>query len=134
MAKLVKEVLSARRVAWALVVAKLFVVERSTRGAVGSTGTKYTLITFVFAVAVVPLSVNSVASVYFGIRYNCFLTTNESVPFAFFTTLLKGIAFAPFAAEILSFPRVVPTLLLLRPVRFLSTSLFVVLSIFPPPR
>ena len=133
MTKLAKEVLSARRLAWALVVAKLFVVERSTRGAVGSTGTKYTLITFVFAVAVVPLSVNSVASVYFGIRYNCFFTTNE-VPFAFLTTLVKGIAFALFAAEILSFPRVVPTIfLLLISVRLFSTSLFVVLSTFPPP-
>ena len=83
--------------------------------------------------AVVPLSVNNVASVYFGIRYNCFFTTNE-LPFCAFTTLLKGIAFELFAAEILSFPRVVPIIfLLLTSVRFLSTSVFVVLSIFPPP-
>ena len=133
MAKLAKDVLSARRFAWALVAAKVFEVERSTRGAVGSTGTKYTLMTFVLLAFVVPRSASNSLVVYFGIRYNCFLTTNESVPFAFFTTLLKEIAFAPFAAEILSFPRVVPTLLLLSPVRFLSTSLFVVLSMFPPP-
>ena len=133
MAKLAKEVLSARRPAWALVVAKVFEVERSTWGAVGSTGTKYTLMTFVLLAFVFPRSCNNWSFVYFGIRYNCFLTTNE-VPFAFLTTLVKGIAFAPFAAEILSFPRVVPTIfLLLISVRLFSTSLFVVLSTFPPP-
>ena len=84
-------------------------------------------------VAVVPLSVNNVASVYFGIRYNCFLTTNE-LPFCPLTTLVKGIALALFAAEILSLPRIVPTIfLLLISVRLFSTSLFVVLSTFPPP-
>ena len=41
---------------------------------------------------------------------------------------------ALFAAEILSLPRVVPTIfLLLISVRLFSTSLFVVLSTFPPP-
>ena len=86
------------------------------------------LLAFVF-----PRSASNSLLVYFGIRYNCFLTTNE-LPFFPLTTFVKGIAFALFAAEILSFPRVVPTiLLLLISVRLFSTSLFVVLSMFPPP-
>ena len=127
MAKLTKEVLSARRFAWALVVAKVFEVERATTGFVGSTGTKYTLITFVLSAFVVPRSCNNWSFVYFGIRYNCCFTISDS-PFTFLTTLLKGIAFAPFSAEIVSLPKVVPTIfpLLISPLPT-STSLLAVL-------
>ena len=64
------DIFASKRPACSLLLAKLFVVERSTCGATGSTGTKYTLITFV----VVPLSsflLDKADSVtYSGRRYN----------------------------------------------------------------
>ena len=134
MAKLTKEVLSARRFAWALVVAKVFEVERATTGFVGSTGTKYTLITLVLFSFVLPRSCNNWSFVYFGIKYNCCFTISD-VPSVFLTTLLKVIACAPFAAEIVSLPRVVPTIFPLLISRLpTSTSLLAVLPTctFPP--
>ena len=128
------DVFSAKRFAWSLVVDKLFVVERVTSGLVGSTGTKYTLITLVLFSFVLPRSCNNWSFVYFGIRYNCCFIISD-VPSAFLTTLLKVIACAPFAAEIVSLPKVVPTIFpLLISFLLTATSLLAVLSTctFPP--
>ena len=89
--------------------------------------------TFVLLAFVVPRSDSKSLFVYFGIRYNCFLTINE-LPVFPLTTLLKVIGAAPFAAGIVSLPRVVPTMLLLfMSPRLFSTSLFAVLSTCSPP-
>ena len=128
MAKFLNDIFASKRPACSLLLAKLFVVERVTSGLVGSTGTKYTLITFVLSAFVVPRSANNSLFVYFGIRYNCCFTMSDS-PFVFLTTLLKGIACAPFAAEIVSLPKVVPTIFPLLISRLsTATSLLAVLS------
>ena len=67
------EVFASNRPACSLLLAKLFVVERSTWGATGSIGTKYTLITFV-VVSLVSFLLDSVfVLTYSGRRYNCAL-------------------------------------------------------------
>ena len=86
-------------------------------------------------VAVVPLSVNNVASVYFGIRYNCLCSIRE-LPLLPFTTLFNVIELEPLAPVIVVVPvsKLVPIILLpLTSPWLISTNLLPVLEIFPPP-
>ena len=86
-------------------------------------------------VAVVPLSVNNVPSVYFGIRYNCLCSIRE-LPLLPFTTLFKVIELEPLAPVIVVVPvsKLVPIILLpLTSPWLISTNLLPVLEIFPPP-
>ena len=87
-------------------------------------------------VAVVPLSVNNVPSVYFGIRYNCLCSIRE-LPLLPFTTLFNVIELESLAPVIVVVPvsKLVPIILLpLTSPWLISTNLLPVLEIFPPPR
>ena len=114
----------------------MFEFERATSGLIGSTGTKYKLITLVLFSNVVLRSANNAASVHFGIKYNLRFTINDDPSFAFTTGVLMVTVPAPLDTGIVVVPfsKLVPTMFLsLTSLRFVSTSLLAELSTVPPP-